>query len=116
MRLAEFADEVAAQKGNLGSFEELLKTVDPKQTVRDFSKRFLVDRVLAATGTPKSIADKLEQMHFESGANGGFILARGFSASHNLKHFVDFVVPELQRRGLSKKKYAGPTLRENLNG
>jgi hypothetical protein len=25
------------------------------------------------------------------------------------------VVPELQRRGLSKKKYAGPTLRENLN-
>ncbi len=116
MRLADFADEVAAQKGNLGSFEELLKTVDPKQTVRDFSKRFLVDRVLAATGTPKSIADKLEQMHFESGANGGFILARGFSASDNLKDFVDFVVPELQRRGLSKKKYAGPTLRENLNG
>jgi hypothetical protein len=26
------------------------------------------------------------------------------------------VVPELQRRGLSKTKYAGPTLRENLNG
>jgi hypothetical protein len=24
-------------------------------------------------------------------------------------------VPELQRRGLSKRKYAGPTLRENLN-
>ncbi len=116
MRLADFADEVAAQKGNLGSFEELLKTVDPKQTVREFSKRFLVDRVLAATGTPKSIVDKLEELHFETGANGGFILARGFSASDNLKDFVDLVVPELQRRGLSKKTYVGPTLRENLNG
>jgi len=28
---------------------------------------------------------------------------------------VEYVVPELQRRGLSKKRYAGNTLRENLN-
>ena len=116
MKLADFADEVANQKGNLGSFDELLKTVDPAQTVQDFSRRFLLDRVLAATGTPKKIADRLEELHFGTGANGGFILARGFSATDNLKHFVDFVVPELQRRGLSKKKYAGPTLRDNLNG
>jgi long-chain alkane monooxygenase len=34
----------------------------------------------------------------------------------NIREFVEFVVPELQRRGLSKKKYAGPTLRDNLNG
>jgi alkanesulfonate monooxygenase SsuD/methylene tetrahydromethanopterin reductase-like flavin-dependent oxidoreductase (luciferase family) len=115
MKLADFADEVASQKGNLGSFDELLKTVDPTQTVRDFSRRFLLDRVLAATGTPKKIVDRLEELHFGTGANGGFILARGFSATDNLKNFVDFVVPELQRRGLSKKKYAGPTLRDNLN-
>jgi FMN-dependent oxidoreductase (nitrilotriacetate monooxygenase family) len=116
MKLADFADEVASQKGNLGSFDELLKTVDPTQTVRDFSRRFLLDRVLAATGTPKKIVDRLEELHFGTGANGGFILARGFSATDNLKNFVDFVVPELQRRGLSKTKYAGPTLRDNLNG
>jgi long-chain alkane monooxygenase len=42
------------------------------------------------------------------------MLARGFSAPGNLQEFVDLVVPELQRRGLSKKKYAGATLRENL--
>jgi hypothetical protein len=34
----------------------------------------------------------------------------------NIQEFVEHVVPELQRRGLSKTKYAGPTLRENLNG
>jgi FMN-dependent oxidoreductase (nitrilotriacetate monooxygenase family) len=115
MRLADFADEVKANKGNLGSFEELLKTVDPKQTVEAFGKRFLVDRVLSASGTPKQIVDKLEELHHGTGANGGFILARGFSAEGNIGDFVQHVVPELQRRGLSKKKYAGPTLRENLN-
>ena len=115
MRLADFADEVRAQKGNLGSFDELFKTIDPNQSVHEFGRRFLVDRILVAAGTPKKIVDKLEELHFETGANGGFILGRGYSAMDNIREFVDFVVPELQRRGLSKKKYAGPTLRENLN-
>ena len=115
MRLAEFADEVRAQKGNLGSFEELLKTADPNQSLKDFAYRFLVDRILTATGTPQKIADILEELHHETGANGGFILGRGYSATGNISDFVDHVVPELQRRGLAKKKYAGPTLRENLN-
>jgi alkanesulfonate monooxygenase SsuD/methylene tetrahydromethanopterin reductase-like flavin-dependent oxidoreductase (luciferase family) len=115
MRLSDFADEVLAQKGNYGSFEELLKTTDPTQTVEAVGRRFLVDRILVAAGTPKSIVDKLEEMHFASGANGGFILGRGYSAMDNIREFVELVVPELQRRGLSKTEYAGPTLRENLN-
>jgi long-chain alkane monooxygenase len=115
MRLADFAEKVAAEKGNLGSFQELLKTVDPKQSLQEFGRRFLVDRILVAAGTPKAIADKLEEMHFATGANGGFILGRGYSAMDNIREFVEFVVPELQRRGLAKSKYAGPTLRENLN-
>ena len=116
MRLADFADAVAEQKGNLGSFEELLKTVDPKRTVEEFGRRFLLDRILAVSGPPKAIVDRLEELHFGTGANGGFILGRGFSAMDNIREFVEFVVPELQRRGLSKTKYAGPTLRDNLNG
>jgi alkanesulfonate monooxygenase SsuD/methylene tetrahydromethanopterin reductase-like flavin-dependent oxidoreductase (luciferase family) len=115
MRLADFADQVQSQKGNLGSFQEMLKTVDPKQTVEEFGRRFLVDRILTATGTPKAIVDRFEELHFGTGANGGFILGRGFSAMDNMREFVDYVVPELQRRGLSKTTYAGPTLRENLN-
>jgi FMN-dependent oxidoreductase (nitrilotriacetate monooxygenase family) len=115
MRLSDFADEVRAQKGNLGSFEELLKTADPNQPLKDFAYRFLVDRILTATGTPAKIADMLEELHHETGANGGFILGRGYSATGNISDFVDHVVPELQRRGLAKTKYAGATLRENLN-
>ena len=55
-------------------------------------------------------------MHHETGANGGFILGRGFSAADNIREFVELVAPELQRHGLSRTKYAGATLRENLNG
>jgi FMN-dependent oxidoreductase (nitrilotriacetate monooxygenase family) len=115
MRLADFADQVASQRGNIGSFEEMLKTTDPKVTVAEFGRTFMTERILVAAGTPKSIADTLEQLHYETGANGGFILGRGFHAMDNIREFVELVVPELQRRGLSKTKYGGSTLRENLN-
>ena len=114
MRLVDVAAEVKAQNVHWGSFEEILKTTDPNLTVVEFGRKFMTERILVAAGTPKAIADQLEQWHFETGANGGFMLARGFSAPGNLQEFVDLVVPELQRRGLSKRKYAGATLRENL--
>jgi FMN-dependent oxidoreductase (nitrilotriacetate monooxygenase family) len=113
-RLADLADEVKAQNTHLGSFEEILKTTDPGLTVGEFGRKYMTERILVAAGTPKMIADRLEQLHFETGANGGFMLARGFSAPGNLREFVDLVVPELQRRGLAKKKYSGTTLRDNL--
>jgi alkanesulfonate monooxygenase SsuD/methylene tetrahydromethanopterin reductase-like flavin-dependent oxidoreductase (luciferase family) len=115
MRLIDFADQVRSQKGNLGTFEEILKTTEPNMTVREFGRDFMTRRILVAAGTPKSIADKLEMLHHETGANGGFILGRGFHATDNLREFVDLVVPELQRRGLCKKEYSGKTLRDNLN-
>ena len=115
MRLTDFADQVKSQKGNLGTFEELLKTTEPSMTVAEFGRDFMTRRILVAAGTPKAIVDMLEKLHYETGANGGFILGRGFHAMDNIREFVDLVVPELQRRGLSKKKYSGQTLRENFN-
>jgi alkanesulfonate monooxygenase SsuD/methylene tetrahydromethanopterin reductase-like flavin-dependent oxidoreductase (luciferase family) len=114
MRLVDVAAEVKAQNVHWGSFEEILKTTDPNLTVEQFGRKFMTERILVAAGTPKMIVDKLEQWHFETGANGGFMLLRGLSAPGNLQEFVDHVVPELQRRGLSKKKYAGLRLRDNL--
>ena len=114
MRLIDVADEVKAQNAHWGSYEEILKTTDPNLTVAEFGRKFMTERILVAAGTPAMIADKLEHWHFETGANGGFMLARGFSAPGNLQEFVDFVVPELQRRGLAKREYSGMTLRDNL--
>jgi FMN-dependent oxidoreductase (nitrilotriacetate monooxygenase family) len=63
-------------------------------------------------GGPKEVADALEE-RFITGVADGFVLA----ATHvpgTYADFVQFVVPELQRRGLYHKDYAGATLRENL--
>ena len=63
-------------------------------------------------GGPKEVADGLEEL-FTIPVADGFVLA----ATHipgTYMDFVRFVVPELQRRGLYHKDYAGTTLRENL--
>jgi alkanesulfonate monooxygenase SsuD/methylene tetrahydromethanopterin reductase-like flavin-dependent oxidoreductase (luciferase family) len=66
----------------------------------------------AMVGGPKEIADQLEQMFVERGCDGFVIAATYVPGSY--ADFVNHIVPELQRRGLFHKDYAGKTLRENL--
>jgi FMN-dependent oxidoreductase (nitrilotriacetate monooxygenase family) len=63
-------------------------------------------------GTPKSIADTLEEWFVENAADGFNILPPYFPGA--FADFVDFVVPELQRRGLYRHDYQGATLRDHL--
>lgn len=65
-------------------------------------------------GTPAQIADEIEAWVDEAGIDG-FNLVRTVSPE-GLEHFVDLVVPELQRRGLHKKSYAEGTWREKIFG
>ena len=63
-------------------------------------------------GSPSTIADTLQDW-FESRAADGFnILPPWFPGAFD--DFVDLVVPELQRRGLFRRAYAGTTLRDHL--
>ena len=64
------------------------------------------------TGTPVEIADTMEEW-FETRAADGFILMVPTLPSA-LEDFTALVVPELQRRGLFRLEYEGPTLRQNL--
>jgi alkanesulfonate monooxygenase SsuD/methylene tetrahydromethanopterin reductase-like flavin-dependent oxidoreductase (luciferase family) len=114
MKLSEAAESVKSQNTHWGLFEDVLKTNDPDMSIEEFGRRYMSEGMPSIVGTPKMIVDEMERIHHETGANGGFILANGFSTPGNIREFVDLVVPELQRRGLSKKKYAGPTLRDNL--
>ena len=63
-------------------------------------------------GTPADIADAMEEWFHNEAADGFNILPPWLPGG--LEEVVDMVVPELQRRGLYRTAYEGPTLRENL--
>ena len=67
---------------------------------------------LSMVGTPRTIADQMEEWLY-SGACDGFNIMFPWVPG-GLDEFVDRVVPELQRRGLFRREYEGKTLRENL--
>ena len=81
-------------------------------TVRQLAQRFGGYAGLSFVGTPKTIADEMEQWLVEDGSDGFNIMFPYLPAG--LEDFVDRVVPELQRRGIFRHEYEGRTLRENL--
>ena len=97
-------------QGMLGIRDGVLKTSGKTNpSARDFvtfSGRGQVQD--AIVGGPKEIADKLEEMFVERGCDGFVIAATIVPGSY--ADFVKHVVPELQRRGLFHKDYAGKTL------
>ncbi len=67
---------------------------------------------LEMVGTPQTIADEMEEWLTSGGSDGFNVMFPWLPGG--LDAFVDKVVPELQRRGLFQREYAGRTLRENL--
>jgi FMN-dependent oxidoreductase (nitrilotriacetate monooxygenase family) len=81
-------------------------------SVRQLAQRLGGYAGLAFVGTPKTIADEMEQWLVEEGSDGFNVMFPYLPAG--LDDFVDLVVPELQRRGIFRREYEGRTLRENL--
>jgi alkanesulfonate monooxygenase len=81
-------------------------------TVRQLAQRLGGWGGLAFVGTPRSIADEMQEW-LETEASDGFNILFSF-LPEGLDDFVDKVIPELQRRGIFRREYSGSTLRENL--
>ncbi|MGL4290708.1 MAG: LLM class flavin-dependent oxidoreductase [Phreatobacter sp.] len=81
-------------------------------TVRQLAQRLGGFAGLAFVGTPKTIADQMEEWLQTEGSDGFNVMFPYLP--EGLDDFVDKVVPELQRRGLFRREYEGRTLRENL--
>jgi alkanesulfonate monooxygenase len=81
-------------------------------TVRQLAQRMGGYSGLAMVGTPKTIADEMEEW-IETNASDGFTIMFPYLPG-GLDDFVRGVIPELQRRGLFRREYEGKTLRENL--
>jgi FMN-dependent oxidoreductase (nitrilotriacetate monooxygenase family) len=66
----------------------------------------------AIVGGPREVADAMEELFVERACDGFVVAATHVPGAY--ADFVEYVVPELQRRGLYHTEYAGETLRENL--
>jgi FMN-dependent oxidoreductase (nitrilotriacetate monooxygenase family) len=108
--------DLAAISGSRAIHDRVIRLSGKRNpTTRDFithSGRGTLHELPLFVGTPPQVADGLEEW-FTTEACDGFVLA----ATHipgAYEDFVRLVVPELQRRGLFHRKYAGVTLRENV--
>ena len=84
-------------------------------TVRDFMRvtgRGLLHE--AWVGAPGDIADRIEEWwSAPDPACDGFVVGPTHQPGC-FEEFVRLVVPELQKRGIYRKDYTGPTLRDHL--
>ena len=79
-----------------------------KLTVRQLAQRVGGYGGLSFVGTPKVIADQMEEWLTSRGSDGFNIMFPFLPAG--LDDFVDRVVPILQQRGLFRRAYTGLTL------
>jgi alkanesulfonate monooxygenase SsuD/methylene tetrahydromethanopterin reductase-like flavin-dependent oxidoreductase (luciferase family) len=98
---------------NWSYLDEAVRVTDEKTTIGEYARGRMAHPA-SLCGTPEQIADKMEEAHHVGGANGGFMVYATSGVPSGLARFVHEVVPVLQRRGLMRKDYAGPTMRENL--
>ena len=100
---------------NFSSRQQMMIDIARKH---NFSIRQLYEYIASArghwtlVGTPEQVVDQLQNWFENEAADGFNILPPTTPAS--LNDFVEFIVPELQRRGLFRTEYEGSTLRENL--
>jgi alkanesulfonate monooxygenase SsuD/methylene tetrahydromethanopterin reductase-like flavin-dependent oxidoreductase (luciferase family) len=81
-------------------------------TIRQLAQRVGGYSGLEMIGTASAIADQMEQWLVEEGSDGFNVMFPYLPGG--LDDFVEKVIPELQRRGLFRREYAGSTLREHL--
>lgn len=103
------------EEGSVGLME-LLRSVSNGQrgdiTLAEAAVIFANSAVPTIVGDPSQVADRIEQLHRESGA-GGFMLSAPIMPA-GLEDFARLVVPKLQERGLFRTDYPGTTFRSTL--
>jgi len=80
--------------------------------VRQLAQRLGGYAGLAFVGTPRTIAEQMEEWLLTRASDGFNVMFPYLP--EGLDDFVERVIPELQRRGIFRLEYEGATLRENL--
>lgn len=101
--------------GGMQGFAKVLVPLARREgyTLRQLFNMMAVGRgYIVSVGTPSTIVDLMQEW-FEARAADGFVIMPAYFPDH-LDDFAEMVVPELQRRGLFRRDYAGPMLRDHL--
>jgi alkanesulfonate monooxygenase SsuD/methylene tetrahydromethanopterin reductase-like flavin-dependent oxidoreductase (luciferase family) len=119
--LGEVNAAIAAKQASPAGFVHQLAFTIGKDTPisrREFFEHGLRDATgyeHTIAGSAEEVADKFEEVFEATGSRGGFMIAHPQSTPRDLVNIVDFLVPELRRRGRFRTQYTGKTLRENLS-
>ncbi len=100
--------------GERGSLEHFMRgdgTPGPK-TLRQLAVA-AASFGLEFVGTPAQVADEMEEAMDEIGGDGFLLWRRGLTRGY-IESICDGLIPELQRRGLTRTDYTTSTLRETL--
>jgi alkanesulfonate monooxygenase SsuD/methylene tetrahydromethanopterin reductase-like flavin-dependent oxidoreductase (luciferase family) len=81
----------------------------PRALVRSYARKDGID----FTGTPDSVAGMMQEIIEEVGGDG-FLIFNSYFDRRYVIEVCDGLVPELQRRGVTRKAYAHRHLRDNL--
>ena len=90
----------------------LAKARRDNMTIRELCRYAAGEGGLCLVGTPADIADTMEEWLGADACDGFNITPNQLPGG--CEDFVELVIPELQRRGLFRTEYEGPTLRDNL--
>ena len=84
-----------------------------QMTVREVYEKLVVSKGhRQLIGTAAEVADDLQEWFEQGGADGFNVMPA--QMPDGLNDFAEFVIPELQRRGLFRTAYEGTTLRQHL--
>ena len=108
-------EELEGLQGMQAMRDRVVSSGVKNPTPRDFmriTRRGLLSDGHTMVGGAKDIADEMEEW-FHSPACDGFVVGPTHQPGA-FEDFVEFVVPELQKRGVFRKDYSGNTLRDHL--
>jgi FMN-dependent oxidoreductase (nitrilotriacetate monooxygenase family) len=113
-----FALQVVVDESRIAAEEKLSKLkakipVDASLAIMSGHIGYDFSQLPLAVGNASDVADVMEEL-LDAGHGDGFnVMATYVPGCY--QEFVDFVVPELQRRGRYRQDYSGSTLRHHLN-
>lgn len=119
--LPDIDPDVSAEsiiQGRVRMYPDPLKTAADWRALAEAEHLSIRDLIIKVTGgqtfvgTPAQVAASMDDF-VQCDASDGFVLAPHLTPT-GLDDFVDRVVPLLQERGVLRREYEHPTLRENL--